>query len=64
MFPDEEAGCAHRVGRLWSEGVRCPRCDAEIKRPLSAMPLAVQRIRAGDHLLLFPRRWNYFREYE
>ncbi|HXN89819.1 MAG TPA: hypothetical protein VN890_10825 [Methylocella sp.] len=38
MFPDEEAGCAHRVGRLWPEGLRCPRCDAEVKRPLSAMP--------------------------
>jgi hypothetical protein len=25
-----------------------------------ATALTVQRIRAGDHLSLFPRRWNYF----
>ncbi len=38
MFPDEDAVCAYRVGRRGPEGVRCPRCDAEVKRPVSTTP--------------------------
>jgi len=30
MFPDEDACCAYLVGRRWPEGVRCPRCGAEV----------------------------------
>src|SRR6202167_3360597 len=30
MFPDEEACCSYLVGRRWPEGVRCPRCGAEV----------------------------------
>jgi IS1 family transposase/transposase-like protein len=30
MFPDEEACCAYLVGRRWPEGVKCPRCGADV----------------------------------
>jgi len=38
MFPDEGACCAYLVGRRWPQGVRCPRCGAEISRQVSTMP--------------------------
>jgi IS1 family transposase len=30
MFPDEDACCAYLVGRRWPEGVKCPRCGADV----------------------------------
>jgi hypothetical protein len=30
MFPDEDACAAYLVARRWPEGVRCPRCGAEV----------------------------------
>src|SRR6266852_2824736 len=38
MFPDEDACCAYLVGRRWPEGVRCPRCGAEVIHKVSTMP--------------------------
>jgi hypothetical protein len=38
MLPDDGACCAHRVGRRWPEGVRCPRCNAGVNCPVSIMP--------------------------
>jgi hypothetical protein len=38
MFPDEAACCAYLVGRRWPQGVRCPRCGAEVNRQVSTMP--------------------------
>ncbi|MGH6810966.1 MAG: transposase [Methylocella sp.] len=66
-FPNEDACCAYLIGRRWPVGLRCPHCDAEVSRPSgldNATAQAVRRMRAGDHLSLFPHRWNYFREYE
>jgi len=40
------------------------RRGGQASAPGNAAALQVQRIRAGDHLSLFPRRWNYVREYE
>ena len=30
MFPDEAACCAYLVGRRWPDGVKCPRCGADV----------------------------------
>jgi hypothetical protein len=30
QFPDEDACCAYLVANRWPEGVRCPRCGAEV----------------------------------
>jgi IS1 family transposase len=30
MFPDEDACCAYLVGRRWPNGVKCPRCGADV----------------------------------
>lgn len=30
MFPDEEACCAYLVGRRWPQGIKCPRCGADV----------------------------------
>src|ERR1700682_5876155 len=38
MFPDENACCAYLVGRRWPDGVRCPRCGAEVTHGVSTMP--------------------------
>lgn len=38
MFPDEEACRAYLVARRWPDGVRCPRCGAEIPKGISTMP--------------------------
>src|SRR6266849_7067462 len=38
MYPDEDACCAYLVGRRWPEGVRCPRCGAEVIHKVSTMP--------------------------
>jgi transposase-like protein len=38
MFPNEDACCAYLVARRWPEGVRCPRCGAEVNRQVSTMP--------------------------
>jgi hypothetical protein len=38
MFPDEDACCAYLVARRWPEGVRCPRCGAEVGPQVSTKP--------------------------
>ncbi len=37
-FPNEDACCAYLVGHRWPEGVRCPRCGAEVTHNVSTMP--------------------------
>jgi transposase-like protein len=38
LFPNEDACCAYLVGRRWPEGVRCPRCGAEVTHTVKTMP--------------------------
>jgi IS1 family transposase len=38
MFPDEDACCAYLVGRRWPEGVKCPRCGADVGQMVSTRP--------------------------
>jgi transposase-like protein len=37
-FPNEDACCAYLVGHRWPNGVRCPRCGAEVTHGVSTMP--------------------------
>ncbi len=37
-FPNEDACCAYLIGHRWPEGVRCPRCGAEVTHSVSTMP--------------------------
>jgi len=37
-FPNEDACCAYLVGHRWPDGVRCPRCGAEVTHAVSTMP--------------------------
>ena len=37
-FPNEDACCAYLVGHRWPQGVRCPRCGAEVTHSVSTMP--------------------------
>ena len=37
-FPNEDACCAYLVKHRWPEGVRCPRCGAEVGKEHSTMP--------------------------
>jgi IS1 family transposase/transposase-like protein len=37
-FPNEDTCCAYLVSKRWPEGVKCPRCGADVSHAVSTMP--------------------------